>query len=177
MVAADGKRGGACTCDASEKLLDLALGAGQFIGRLNPGITEVGDSGNVEGADAGGLIDAADERGLFAHRARPVPGAGPVGHAAIKGHADDADINAGGIVGQRPAEEGRNTRIARPKLRVGQFGIGLGLLDHRAFLCGDCAADPRTRRVLLQRGVRGGAYCAGAGTRLSETGGCQSGRG
>src|SRR6266536_2960490 len=59
----------------------------------DPGIPQIGDADEVEGGDAGRLVDLADKRRMVADVARPVAGACAVGDATVERHADEADVD------------------------------------------------------------------------------------
>ena len=86
-----------------------------------PGVAEVGDFDEIERSDAGRLVVAADHRRLLAHRPRPVARAGAIRDASVERHADDSDVDPGRRFPQRPAKEGRDAGVTRPKLGVRSF--------------------------------------------------------
>ena len=130
MVAADGKRGDAGGDDRVVEGRDFRQRGFEFIRFLDPGIAEVAHAGLGEGHDAGGAVDAAEQAGLVAHRARAVAGAGAVGDTAIEGHADDADIHRGEVLGVAGAEEGGDAGVARMGLWVGQVRVAFRGFEH-----------------------------------------------
>ena len=117
---------------------------------LDPGIAEVGDTHQIERCDAGRLVMLAHQRRLASHLARAVPRAGTVGHPAVEGHADDADVDARQVLLIRCAEERRYPGKARPQLRIGELGIADGYLDHDGLyvvqrLCDDRLGAAQTK--------------------------------
>ena len=107
----------------------LAIEGGDLVERalemeraLHPGVAEIGDPAELIGCDAARLIDLAHQRGLVADLARPVPGAGAVGHAAVEGHADQPDVDGGEILAVGRAHEGGEPGVARPRHRIIEFG-------------------------------------------------------
>ncbi len=102
---------------------------GQLEGVLDPAIAEVAHAGIVERVGPCRGIVAAEQRGLLAHRARPVAGAATVGHATIERHADEGDVRVRRAIGDGRAEEGGDAGVAGPHLRVRHLLVSLGLLE------------------------------------------------
>ena len=57
-------------------------------------------------------MDPAHEGGLVAHRARTVAGPGAVADAAVKGYAEEGDVDVGGEEG-RVGDDGAAHCVAR----------------------------------------------------------------
>jgi len=73
--------------DFGEEGLDAAQSFHEVDG-IDAGVTEVGDVAEIIGRDMGLRIDAAHEARHVADFPRTVPGAGPIGGAAVPGNAD-----------------------------------------------------------------------------------------
>ena len=133
MVPAAGERTYIGGMGAGEELLDLGMGAFEFIGLADPGVADVRDGGRLERARAGGLVYPAHQARLIAHLPRAMARPRTVGHPAIIGNTADADLRrrVGEVLNIRQAEEGGETREARALHRViegERLGIGHGRL-------------------------------------------------
>ncbi len=94
MVAAGRERHDAGRMHLREERFDARERVHE-IDRVHRRVAEVGAMGEAIGLQAADVVDVAHQGGLVAHLARPVARAGPVGRAAVPGHADDADLDAG----------------------------------------------------------------------------------
>ena len=107
VIPADRQRHHAGLADGAKDRLDFGMSAFELEWLLDPGIAEVGDTHQIERCDAGRLVMLAHQRRLASHLARAVPRAGTVGHPAVEGHADDADVDPRQVLLIRCAEERR----------------------------------------------------------------------
>ncbi len=124
MVAARRDRHDPGGVDRREDGFDLAMRALELERFFDPGIAEIGDPAQRIGIDAGRLVDAPHQARLVADLARPVAGAGAVGHAAVERHADQPDIDPGEVLAIGRSHEGRDAGVTRPHHRIGEFRIG-----------------------------------------------------
>jgi len=111
MVAAGSERDHAGAVDRLEKGLDPLQGIVE-VDRVAGDVAEIGAVGQLEGRNAERVVHVAHHRRHVADLARTMARAGPVGGAAVPGHADQADLDLVelGDVGQ--AHEGRDAREA-----------------------------------------------------------------
>ncbi len=102
-----------------------------------------------------------------AHRARPEPGAGPVGDAEIHRHADERDVEAGEALGGRvrPMRRGKEGRRLRERpfaplaLELGlRHALEFGVVERPALGVGVAAAQIR-ELVLVHGSIR--QMCSG----------------
>ena len=114
MITAAGKRQHIHGDQAG--IVSLKLGHGiHEISRVHVRIPKIGHIGQFIRRDAQGRIGAAHHLRHLAHLPGAMAGTGAVGGAAIKGHANNADIDIGGIFGchMRQAHESGDTGKAR----------------------------------------------------------------
>ena len=111
MIAADRERRGAGGMNLGEELLDPLQAVHQVDG-IDRRVAQIGDAAELIGRDPADMVDLADEARHVPHFARPVAGAGPVGGAAVPGHADEGDVELGRVGDMGQAHEGAGPRSA-----------------------------------------------------------------
>jgi hypothetical protein len=155
MIAADADAAGSGLEDGSDSLLDALEGV--FDGeRVHGEVAEVGDAIFREGIYVENRIPRTDDRGLDANVAWAETRAGAIGGAAVKGDADEGDVEFFGLGDVREAHEAGNAGEAGvaesvERLRMGKAegAAGFGHGRHISF-----AGGGKSTRTALGRGQR-----------------------
>jgi hypothetical protein len=124
MVAPGAQGRYASGVQAAVEVGDVVEGALQVVDARKRHVAQVGDGAELVRVDPAHVMDRPHQARLVAHLARPVAGARPVGHPAVEGHADEADVDAGRVPGEGCPHEGGDFAIARRGhgvLDLGQF--------------------------------------------------------
>ncbi len=135
VVAAGGERNGAGRFHLGVEALDARQSVHE-VDRVDRGIAEIGDAGELIGRNPTHMVHLAQEARHVADFARPVTGAGAVRGAAVPGHADEGDVDLGRVGHVRQAHEGGDRAEPRRDGGIDRLGMGDGVAHGRTSFAG-----------------------------------------